>query len=72
MRRTPSKGAADKSDKELLGRTLSALANSMGGLLLWGVDARRGQNNIDAVSGFEPIADVARLRAKWPVSRSTL
>jgi hypothetical protein len=53
----PNIGAPDGRDKEKLGIMLSAFSNSMGGLLLWGVDARK-HNGIDCVSGFEPIEDI--------------
>jgi hypothetical protein len=51
----------DKDDKKNLGIVLSAFSNSIGGLLLWGVDARRNkQTGIDEVCAFFPISSVAR------------
>jgi hypothetical protein len=61
----PNSGVPDKSDKEILGRTLSAFANSMGGVLLWGVDAREDpETKIDSIIGFEPIAGIARFKSE--------
>jgi hypothetical protein len=61
----PTTGGASKGDREVLGRTLSALANSMGGLLLWGVDARQdAKTKIDAVCDFIPIADIDQFKSE--------
>lgn len=58
-----TKGAVDREDKANLGKTLSAFSNSMGGLLLWGVDARRDSAGIDAITGFQPIVDIRRFES---------
>jgi hypothetical protein len=56
----PSHPRLETSDKQNLGVVLSAFSNSMGGLLLWGVDARKDAEGFDAVIGFRPISDIAR------------
>jgi predicted HTH transcriptional regulator len=48
----PSHPSFETADKQNLGRALSALCNSMGGLLLWGVDARKNAAGFDVVVGF--------------------
>jgi hypothetical protein len=54
-----STGLPEKRDKEILGKILSAFSNSVGGLLLWGVDARPNNAGIDCVHAFSPISDIA-------------
>jgi len=44
-----TKGSIGKQDRYYLGKTLSAFANSAGGLLVWGVDARE-KNDGDSSS----------------------
>src|SRR5208282_3733877 len=62
---TPTQGAFEKEDKRSLGITLSAFANSMGGLLLWGVEARKDEDSgVDSVGGFEPITDLRRFESE--------
>jgi len=54
-------GSLEREDKENLGITLSAFANSMGGLLLWGVEAKLDKSSgLDVVCDFYPIADLKR------------
>ncbi|SED78932.1 Putative DNA-binding domain-containing protein [Rhizobiales bacterium GAS188] len=53
----------NRDDKGNLGRTLSAFANSAGGLLLWGVDARPDPAaQIDRIVAFHPISQLARFK----------
>jgi len=56
----PKRGSLDRDDKLNLGKTLSAFSNSMGGLLLWGVDARRNSAGVDEIRDFVPIAQLSR------------
>jgi predicted HTH transcriptional regulator len=53
-------GRIEPSDKQNLGKILSAFSNSMGGLLLWGVDARKDSSGFDVVFGFDPISNISR------------
>lgn len=58
-------GVPSKSDKETLAKAASAFANSMGGLLLWGVDARTNRTTkLDQIVNFEPIAEIARFKSE--------
>jgi hypothetical protein len=34
-------GSLERKDREILGESLSAFSNSIGGLLIWGPDARK-------------------------------
>jgi hypothetical protein len=44
----PGNGELTKDDRRNLGTALSALSNSMGGLLIWGVVAAKNEDKIDA------------------------
>lgn len=53
----------DGTDRKTLGKTLSAFANSEGGLLVWGVDARE-VDGIDKLIDKHPIANLAAFQSK--------
>lgn len=53
-----SHGKLDKSDRQNLGQVLSALSNSMGGLVIFGVDARKGIDNLDCAQRLMPIKQI--------------
>jgi hypothetical protein len=64
-KKTPTNGSFEAEDWQNLGKALSAFANSMRGLLLWGVDARKDQSSgIDVVCDFDPITDVRRFESE--------
>ncbi len=48
-----------RNDRRNLARALSGFGNSDGGLILWGIDARRTRR-VDAAIALRPIADLAR------------
>jgi hypothetical protein len=50
----PREAGLDKADRQHLSKALSGFANSEGGLLVWGIDARK-KDGIDRVQGIEPI-----------------
>jgi predicted HTH transcriptional regulator len=58
----PKKPKLDRDDRKNLGAALSAFANSDGGLLLWGVDAR-AKNGVDCLVCKKPIAQIAAFRS---------
>jgi|GEM_PF-3083192 len=55
----PSHGAADKKDREILAQTLTAFANSMGGLAVFGVDCRTVAG-VDEASAVNEISGIRR------------
>lgn len=64
-KKTPSHGAFEREDRQNLGIALSAFANSMGGLLLWGVEARKDSaSGLDLISDFYPIRDIRRFESE--------
>jgi hypothetical protein len=56
----PSKGALDQDDRKALSIALSGFPNSEGGVLVWGVNARRGSDGFDRVQSIEPISELTR------------
>jgi len=48
-----------QNDRNNLGRALSGFANSEGGVILWGVDCRRGEHGADVARCKYPLADSA-------------
>lgn len=64
-KRDPSHGRFDDEDKRVYGKALSAFANSGGGLLIWGVNARKGDDGIDcAQAPGIPIAEIERFQSE--------
>jgi hypothetical protein len=52
-----------KDDKRNLGAALSALSNSMGGLILWGISAKKDADGVDCATALQPITDIERFKA---------
>ena len=53
-------GSPNDDDKRTLAEALSGFANSAGGLLIWGVDARKGPDGVDCAQSLLPIAQIER------------
>ena len=47
----------DKDERKVLARAISGFANSGGGLIVWGVDARKDADGIDSATRAVPITD---------------
>jgi hypothetical protein len=60
----PSTGQPNRDDRRNLGVTLSALSNSMGGVLVWGVQAARDADGVDCATGLVPITGIERFKAE--------
>ncbi|MGU3467574.1 helix-turn-helix domain-containing protein [Methylobacterium sp. C33D] len=56
-------GEFSTNDRQVLAKALSGFANSAGGLLVIGVDARPGPDRIDCAQASRPIADIRRFLA---------
>lgn len=63
LKRDGTNGNFEQSDRVNLGKALSGFANSQGGLLIFGVDARK-VGGIDAAFDCQPIADIAAFEAQ--------
>lgn len=60
-----SKGEFDNDDARNLGKELSAFSNSMGGLLVWGVRAKKvASGELDCASSAVPIRDIERFKSE--------
>ncbi len=57
-----NKAPMEEEDRKTLGEALSGFANTEGGVLVWGVDCRRGTapDDADAVQGLKPIQGLQR------------
>jgi hypothetical protein len=51
-------GIKSSDDKHNFGRALSGFANSSGGLIVWGVDARKNEQGVDCAMALQPIDKV--------------
>jgi predicted HTH transcriptional regulator len=58
----PGNGELTKDDRRNLGIALSALSNSMGGLLIWGVVAAKNEDKIDCASDPQPIFQIEKFK----------
>ncbi|TGM60592.1 ATP-binding protein [Leptospira meyeri] len=60
------RGGSLKSDddKKNLSKALSGFANSAGGLIVWGVLAKKNENNIDCATKCEPIQNISQFYSR--------
>jgi len=54
-------GLKASDDRQNLAKALSGFANSDGGVIVWGVDARKNTDGVDCATSLRPIAGVAAL-----------
>jgi Putative DNA-binding domain len=59
-----SDGELTKEDRKNLGIALSALSNSMGGVLLWGISAAKNGDGVDCASGLRPISEIDKFKSE--------
>jgi hypothetical protein len=57
-------GEVTKDDRRILGIALSALSNSMGGTLVWGVEATKNSDGIDCASSLDPISQIEKFQSE--------
>src|SRR5438552_3573948 len=60
----PSHGALERKDRELLGQGLAALANSIGGALVYGIDCRVNGDGVDEAALIKPIQGIKRFASE--------
>ena len=60
QKKDASTGALHRTDRQHLSMALSGFANAEGGLVVWGVDARRGKDGVDRVRDLSPVCGLAR------------
>src|SRR5436190_14740989 len=54
----------NKDDKRSLARSLSGFANSSGGLIVWGVDARKNDQGLDCANAAAEIVPLQRFTSR--------
>jgi hypothetical protein len=59
----PASGEPNRDDRQNLAIALSAFSNSIGGLILWGVTARKDTDGVDCATEPQPIASIERFKA---------
>ena len=50
--KTLNSSQLNREDRKNLGKTISGFANSSGGIVVWGIDARKNENGIDCAKGI--------------------
>ncbi len=60
----PRHGQMKDDDRRYYAKALSAFANSAGGLLIFGVDARKGPDDIDCAQEAKPISNIDRFKSE--------
>jgi len=57
-------GELTKEDRKNLGIILSAFANSMGGLVIWGIVAAKNDDGVDCASDVKPISEIEKFKSE--------
>ncbi len=65
-------GEIGKDDRKVFGKVLSAFSNSAGGLVIFGVEARKGLDDVDCAQSAKPIAEIERFEAEMRAASGTL
>lgn len=60
----PAHGGLERKDREILAQTLSALANSMGGAVIYGIDCRVNDDGVDAAADIKAIQGIRRFASE--------
>jgi hypothetical protein len=60
----PNGGELTRDDRKNLGIALSALSNSMGGVLIWGILAAKNDDGIDCASELQPISEIDKFSSE--------
>ncbi|HOV24267.1 MAG TPA: putative DNA binding domain-containing protein [Candidatus Marinimicrobia bacterium] len=55
---------SNKDDKRNLSRSISGFANSSGGIIIWGIIAKKNDNNIDCANSFQLIENLNLSKSK--------
>src|SRR5260370_32466739 len=63
VKANPKNGELNRDDRGVLGAALSAFANSAGGLLIWGIEAKPNSDKVDAARSAVPIPNLSRFKS---------
>lgn len=56
--------SGDKEDKSTWSEAICGFGNNQGGVLIWGIDARKDSDGVDAASDLVPVANAAGHRSR--------
>ena len=59
-----SSGMENRDDRKNFAKALSGFANSSGGLMVWGINARKNERKVDCAVEVKPIEDISLFYAK--------
>jgi hypothetical protein len=62
--KTVNSASFNRDDRRSLACALSGFANSSGGLIVWGVDARPNSDDVDCATALSPIANLPLLLSR--------
>ena len=54
----------NRDDRKNFAKALSGFANSSGGLIVWGINARKNERKVDCAFELKPIEDISLFYAK--------
>lgn len=60
----PANGTFGKKEKELLSIAIGGFYNTDGGIIVWGVDCRKGPNGEDVVQGLYPFPNLTAFKSE--------
>ncbi|SFV32947.1 Putative DNA-binding domain-containing protein [Hyphomicrobium facile] len=63
-RRDPENAEATRDDRKSLGESLSALSNAVGGVLIFGIEDKKGESDIDRADKPQPLNDAVSFASK--------
>ncbi|WP_187345707.1 helix-turn-helix domain-containing protein [Sorangium cellulosum] len=59
----PEQGALDQGDKSNFAKALSGFANTSGGVLIFGLEARKDKDDVDQITGLKPIKELRKFES---------
>lgn len=60
----PTNGKLEKKEREILAQALAAFANSMGGVVIYGIDCRPNGDGVDEATAIKPIRGIRRFASE--------
>src|SRR5438034_11454196 len=62
--KTISRADLDRNDRKNLATAISGFANSSGGIIVWGIEARQNSDGVDCASGIKEIDNLTLFMSK--------